>query len=248
MRIKTIYKESEDRIYKYPVASSIVSISVCGRELLETEYIVNFEENTVCIIEGIIGEVAIEFNNNKEKIIGFTDKHIFNYCDNDPILENNKRYRLEIDILNKEYVEDFETKLSPMHCKPKDIKRLLGSILEQIGDIDLEYYIFETSREMSDLFEDQEKDEAFFKKLVSHKVSLDIIYQYYYTLVDEIGTDEDSVGTLKFKRQRLSVKLDDLIHRFEKIVDSLIKGSGGKLGTGFTKASSATTPLGERTW
>ena len=283
MRIVTVHKENKEGIYSLPSSSYDLAIRINEEYLMPDEY--EFVENGVKILNKTHkGDLRFSYINDKPKIIGFTQDHIFKYCDGEPVLLNNSNYMFSVRFNKLEEVtvdyesivsEDgicstddesvvyinsyetreikFDTKFNPAYCKNRDVIKLIGKVIKDSVEIDIERYIFDSSVDIKEEYEEilEEKGELWLKKLCSNTVALDIVYQFYYKLVDEVGSVEDSVGTLKTKRSRLSVSLDGLIKRFKDAIEDIKKGEdSGTKGTvkSFTKANSSTHPAGSRLW
>ena len=253
MDVITMHKWNDKNEYPLPNDAMLDTILKDGVILDVVDYYYNVETNVISLDVNEFKTLECIYKVLKEKIIGFTDKHIFKYCDGPSSLMPNGKYNLTID----NHVIEFNTKLSPMYCKPKDVMRLIGTVLSSMDSfVDIEDFIFSASLEIDAKIEGAgdipsqggEISDSDKKRLCAAKASLAIIYQYYYELLDKTGTNEDSVGTLKVKRQRLEVNLSALIERFKDIIKDIESGQSKSLGSAFTKASGTEHPVGSRLW
>lgn len=246
MRLSTIHKYRDDNTYNFPSGSTIETVTVNNKTVPLSICTVDYDDNTI-VVESKT-DITVTYVNNKEKLIGFTPKHIFNYSAKGRVLSPSSKYKLEINI-DGTASETFilSTKLEPSLCTVKDVKRLIGVIISSMeSSIDIEDYIFDASITIEDKHGDMEVLDK--KRLCANMASLSIIYNYYYELVDKIGTLEDSVGTLKVKRQGVAIKLDDLIDRFKDTIDDIISFEDVSVGKSFSKASGTESPLESRLW
>lgn len=243
MDVKSIIMFNETKKYKLPTELSILSVV---DNLTNSDVTYTYDSSTGELTADCIHDIAVNFSSKRDKLIGFTDKHLFNFCDRESGLKYNSEYTLDVKNLLQDY--KFSTKFSPTLCKVKDIKRLIGNIFNKV-EIDFEEYIFDTSRDIeadASLTSLTDKDKT---TLCANIVALDVVYQYYYKLLDDVGTVEDTVGTLKVKRQKLELKLDSFIARFKSNIDIIKTSSKEKVtGKSFGKASKTSSPLEGRLW
>ena len=233
----------------------ITSITCEKHTLTKDEYeIIN---NTLNINESFLNKkLNINIRSNKNNFVGYnTGNSIYTFLGENK-LKKSYEYTIDLNISNKNYSFSLKTELVPLYCKPKDVETLISTILKNTREeIDLEYEIFIISQELDEtVLKDENLSEEYsqitLKKLAANMTAYNIVYRYYYSFIEELGSNETTVGTLSEKKSKYAVKLDDLLLRFERNIISLEEQLIGiKTATqSFTKAKNTDTGLNSRLW
>lgn len=245
-----------------PISNNIVMPSCTITEILCNGIVLSSSEyahqnNIIVIDEKYIGEkLIIKFTSDKKKFIGYTEKDsVYTYFGNTE-LKVNSEYNLSFTVDDSQHDYTVKTSLNPLLCSTKDVNILISPIVNIMNnELDLEYEIFEVSLDITENILNSENlsdeySDSTVKKLAANMVAYNIVYKYYYSILDEIGSNETTVGTLSEKRSRYAINLDDLLRRFQRNIDSLEEQLIGTRvpSQSFTKAKNSTTGLNTRLW
>lgn len=256
MKLYKIFNINNNEEFNISECENIESISIDGVEINDSDYEISEENNLIILNEELLNgnKLTVVFYSNKEVLISHRADHrtLYSYY-GEEVLEYNKEYNI---LIKDDYnctSGNIITKFSPLYCKVRDIKKLLGGITDYLGDIDIEMEIFLTGvnakEELEKYSENEKFTDALRSKLIANMTCLDIVYKYYYKLLEEAGTVHNIVGSLETKKTRLEAQLEGLKARFERNIEAILDEIRGVDNVrSFTKARNSDTGLESRLW
>lgn len=240
----------------------VISLFLNNKEISKDTY--TYENTTITFSDQLFNEllnleICINIESLKDTFIGYRSDSVYKYYSEDKVLDINSIYLLEIELPDMQKEHEIKTKLEPAFCKPRDVETLIKPVINLLDedDFDLEYEIFLSSCDIKDTIlssdenddEEDKKKTRLITKLTANKVAYDLIARYYYSLIERFGTKEMKVGSLSEERTITALKLDDLLKRFARNIESLEKAiTGENIITSFVKAKKHESPLKTRLW
>lgn len=258
MKIINIYEEKKSTNGIIELSHTYIPNSI---KLLCNSVYYEISENKIQIENGVDNVYHIVYNHeckkNKEIISDNPNKDSFykTYGDKNTLYSNNV-YTAYLNLDGVEYNNVFTSKIEPLYSSVEKIKNDIGSVIDDIGDIEILKKIYYNSKSALYLYtrseeEDIDLDEIevtfAIKEYVRYKTDLDIINSVYLKIANEYGSIKKNISNVTIEYTRNLPSIRDMMKYYEdkiKEYEDIITNNNSKnIATGFIRAGNTSYPI-----
>ena len=221
----------------------------------------------VSLTRQLLAADIIKFNSDilTEKVITSSNPRssqtLFNKIVQAETLQNNVRYKANINVKGKDYSTDFTSKYSPFYLSSasKVLRQDLGELAIKFEDKDINYVVYSSSLEYDNKIVEKKLTnngtntitDAMKARWVRYKTCLSLILNVYLGIATTSGSQRKRVGNIEVENQTKMPYLNDMMKKYQESfnqIDNLIFGSVSSTVKPFVKSSINEYPLNARVW
>lgn len=253
--------EKEEREFKlsapYEPGTNSIKVFFNGVLLDEANYIEKspttvalkfFPEPKDIIV--VMPAIDMEANINRvnEDIIGSKASSMFYRYGTVQTLMPNQKYTLSLTMSGEKKEFTFTSLYDPFYSTGKLIRMDLPNILEDVDDDRLNFIIWQNSKLVEDLYEDELTDpdkKPYIKGWVRYKTEIDLINSIYIDIASRAGSSQKTLGNMQVSESVKIPYLDEMIKLINKKFHAEeVKLSGRRsVGLAIRKADSTSYPI-----